>query len=619
MIHIPVSIGELYDKYSILQIKEVKIKDEKKLEYLNKELFFFKEHLDKYNLDIKIYNKLKILNESLWEIEDKIRDKERMQDFGSEFIELARNVYITNDKRCKVKNEINQIFNSEFYEIKSYSKYESLPNMLKELKELKEIKIGNSIGNTEVDIELIELYKSIIEKASYSNINKYYKELGELYESQLKFYDAVGCYVKILTTEKKDLSMIGVLSNQIGVCYYNISQHKLAIHYFKKVLIIKEIPDVYCNIGLCFMALKNYKESETNLLKSYNIDSNERSAFNLGQLYYYLKQYDKSIQYYKKNKMTDAHAYSLSFTHLAKREFKIGFQLYEYRLTKNEINKQTNLVERVDVQLPYWDGVDKCETLLIIAEQGLGDNIQYYRFIIELSEKYPSMKICYFCKKEIAHLFKTYNNIEIIHEVIIMNFNFKLYIMSLPKILSKCSIEPNKINYIKTNESKLIEWKEKLSHLNRRKVGFVYNGLLSSFIEKNIPLKEFEILAELDIDLICIHKKSELEKDLEQISFKNKITYFDIDVDIPFEDTIHLLQNIDLLITIDTYIVHLAGIMNINTWLLLGKSEWRWSYDPTSTYWYNSVKLIRTNETNTLPDLLKVVKTNLMNPLCIHL
>ena len=79
----------------------------------------------------------------------------------------------------------------------------------------------------------------------------------------------------------------------------------------------------------------------------------------------------------------------------------------------------------------------------------------------------------------------------------------------------------------------------------------------------------------------------------------------------PFEDTICLLQNIDLLITIDTYIVHLAGIMNIKTWLLLGTSEWRWSDNPTSTYWYNSVELIRTTGEQKLPDLLSNVKEKL--------
>jgi ADP-heptose:LPS heptosyltransferase len=181
--------------------------------------------------------------------------------------------------------------------------------------------------------------------------------------------------------------------------------------------------------------------------------------------------------------------------------------------------------------------------------------------------------------------------------------------MSLPYILQLSTIVPNHINYIRTNPDKQIHWKEKLDSISPRlKVGFVYNGLLSSFIEKHIPLKYFEILCDLDIELICIHRKSDLEKDVIQ---SDKFHHFDIDTEKPFEDTIHILQNIDLLITIDTFIVHLAGILNVKTWLLLGLSDWRWSDDSDKSYWYNSVKLIRTQLGQPLPDLIPIVKDKL--------
>lgn len=461
-------------------------------------------------------------------------------------------------------------------------------------------------------IENIEIYKKIID-LNPENINKYLQELGNIYEKNRNFIEAINCYKKILKTEKQNICTISVLNNQIGVCYYNICNYVNAIEYFNKVLLIKELSDVYCNIGLCNIGQKNYKEAEINLLKSFNIDKNQKSCNSLGQIYYYMKQYDKSIQYYKFSSVIDDHLlYNLSFSYLSKKDFKTGFELYETRLNFNNINIQTGLKDRLDIPLPYWNGVDKCNSLLILAEQGLGDNIQYYRFIIELSEKYPEMKITYFCKKELAHIFKEYNNIKIIQQVFIFNFEYKLYIMSLPKILGLTNILHNQVNYIKTNENKLIEWKNKLQPL-KFKVGFVYNGLLSSFIDKFIPLKEFEDLFNLDISFICLHKKKEIENDLNNISFSNKIINYDIDNDKPFEDTICILQNIHLLITIDTFIAHLAGIMNIKTWLLLGTSEWRWSDDPNKTYWYNSVELIRTKEDQSLKDLLVNIKERLIN------
>lgn len=121
--YVPVSIGELYDKYTILQIKEEKIANESKLVMVKKELGYLKTYVDKFNLDALLIKEMKEINEQLWDIEDKIRDKERAKEFDHVFIELARQVYITNDKRSEVKNKINLALNSELTDIKSYAKY----------------------------------------------------------------------------------------------------------------------------------------------------------------------------------------------------------------------------------------------------------------------------------------------------------------------------------------------------------------------------------------------------------------------------------------------------------------------------------------------------------------
>jgi len=121
--YIPISIGELYDKYTILEIKQDKIKDPYKLQFIKKEIHHLKSHIDQYNLDPEIQSTLKHINMILWDIEDNIREKERLEQFDDEFINLARQVYMTNDNRSKVKNQINAIFNSALLDIKSYTKY----------------------------------------------------------------------------------------------------------------------------------------------------------------------------------------------------------------------------------------------------------------------------------------------------------------------------------------------------------------------------------------------------------------------------------------------------------------------------------------------------------------
>ena len=126
-IKVELSVGELLDKISILQIKAERIVDPSKLENINKELdvlmSLWKDFAYSNNNLESETNELKAINEELWDIEDKIRDKERNQVFDKGFIELARAVYITNDKRAGIKRIINSKTGSELIEEKSYSDY----------------------------------------------------------------------------------------------------------------------------------------------------------------------------------------------------------------------------------------------------------------------------------------------------------------------------------------------------------------------------------------------------------------------------------------------------------------------------------------------------------------
>ena len=120
----PVSIGELIDKITILEIKQIHMTGIK-LKNVDKELKLLRKTLQDENLeiDIDLINNLKEVNNILWEIEDNIRIKESNQNFDKEFIQLARSVYKENDKRASIKKEINQKYNSELIEEKSYNNY----------------------------------------------------------------------------------------------------------------------------------------------------------------------------------------------------------------------------------------------------------------------------------------------------------------------------------------------------------------------------------------------------------------------------------------------------------------------------------------------------------------
>ena len=122
----PISIGELIDKITILEIKQIYMTGIK-LKNINKEMKLLKNILQDKNLEINIdlIKNLKKINKKLWEIEDNIRIKESKQEFDEEFIKLARSVYIENDKRASIKKGINQKYNSDLVEEKSYKNYQN--------------------------------------------------------------------------------------------------------------------------------------------------------------------------------------------------------------------------------------------------------------------------------------------------------------------------------------------------------------------------------------------------------------------------------------------------------------------------------------------------------------
>lgn len=448
------------------------------------------------------------------------------------------------------------------------------------------------------------------------------KKKADDFFSKNNFEDAIIFYKKYIlsdiTLQEKCINL-----NQIGSCYFNLNKFKEAIESYKKALELFKIDDIYCNIGSCFTNLKLYDKALDYYGKALKIKKTKRVFKSMANIYFYKKEYENSIEYYNKAlemKILPELLYDLSFPHLASRHFDIGFELYENRL----LFKCKNIGEtRLELpQLKNWDGTSKCNNLLILSEQGLGDNILFYRYIIELSEKFPNMKITYFCRRQLPHIFKKYlYNIDIISNLYFTNsYDYKIYIMSLPYILKIRSITPNIKNYIKINPYKNKIWENKLLNLKKFKIGISWKGLLSSFIDKDIPYEKLEILSKLDASIICLHKKEDIQN-IDKNKFENSIYFYNIDEEKSFEDTICILNNIDLLITIDSCLTYIAGIMNINTLLLLGKdSDWRWfNYNHDSTPWYNSVKIIKclkdkNDWDSVLKDTKKEVNKLIKNP-----
>ena len=126
-IHVPVSPGEVLDKITILEIKSERMEDPEKVANVRVELKLLQDTwaqaINDDDVIRDLHAQLKEINEALWEIEDDIRDKERVKDFDERFVELARAVYFTNDRRSEVKKKLNLHLGSQIIEEKSYQDY----------------------------------------------------------------------------------------------------------------------------------------------------------------------------------------------------------------------------------------------------------------------------------------------------------------------------------------------------------------------------------------------------------------------------------------------------------------------------------------------------------------
>lgn len=433
--------------------------------------------------------------------------------------------------------------------------------------------------------------------------------------------DAITHLKQLLTHTPARTLEICILQNEIGVYYVKANDPKTAMYHFKQILTIKnDIPHVFNNISLCHIALKEYKAALVCLNISLRLHVCDDVYARLGSVYLYTKQYDESIKAFESiQNPSSINLYNSCFSYLAKKHLLKGYELYENRLAINDICTQTNNSQRVEIpSLSYWNGTDVCNHLIIIYEQGIGDNIQYFRFIIELSQKFPKLKITYYCKSNVSHLFNVeqYENIIVCDDSLphdISMYDNKLYIMSLPYILKLEQITLNTINYIAEDDNSNINWKKTLTPFaNKLKVGIVYSGLLFSYIDKHIQLDNFKDICTDDaIQVFCLQQMdNKISNDFLNIDFADKIICYDkLDDTKPFVDTISLLRNIDILITIDTSIAHLAGVMGVKTLLLIGyTSEWRW-FDTDDKIWYDSVQIIRMTEQKPLCELLPRVKS----------
>jgi len=355
--------------------------------------------------------------------------------------------------------------------------------------------------------------------------------------------------------------------NRLGQVYYEIGQTNKAIEFYNLSLNIEPNNiEAYCNVGLAHLRNAEYSLS--------------KEIFEKG-----LKKISTSEQ----GPLLYAYSYLLFSTG----QFEKGFTAFEER--KN--NKNYSLLK--NLKIDEWKGQDlNNKTILIFSEMGIGDIIQFSRYLFEIKNKY-SVQIIFKIPKKLHHLFKDCD-FEIIGPEKMPTADYYQCLMSLPGIIyNKEKKFIRNFNFIKPNKKLSNQWAKKLNFLKGKKVGLVWQGnpTYGKDFMRSISLQNFEkIFDNSDINFISL-QKGVGEEQIKKFKTRNKLYEFSDELDVgfnAFEDTIAILSNIDLLVTVDTSLAHIASTMNIKTWLLLDYSpDWRWHFQKNSFNWYDTLEIFK--------------------------
>ena len=410
--------------------------------------------------------------------------------------------------------------------------------------------------------------------------------------NEKKFDEAIDIFNRVLRLDKDYF----YAHNNLGMVYYNINNFDRAITHISEALKIKpDYAEAYNNKGISLNELKLYDEALFNYDQAIKLKPDYAEAYNnKGNTLYELKLYDEALFNYDQAIKLKPDCYDAYFhkalIKLSLGNFEEGWNLYQYRWKKNNFKEYRH------------PNIKKLETIndlnnkkvLVWYEQGFGDTIQFSRYVSKLLD--IGAIVFFEVQKDLVPFFKDQFNCKVNNEVdSLEHFDFQVPLLDLPKLFNT-SIKNIFFNrsYLRTQEEKKFEWEKKLNlSKNKLNIGISVSGQPNhkrGFI-RSIPLKKMESLFQ-EGSFFLIQKELN-DEDTRFLDKHKEITFVGKEID-NFLDTAAIVENMDLIISVDTSLIHLAGALGKKSFLMLSySSDWRWLLDRNSTPWYESIKILR--------------------------
>ena len=471
------------------------------------------------------------------------------------------------------------------------------------------------------------------------HVNAWHR-LGNVFRQQQQFNEAIQCYQNVL----KLTPNAPEVHNNLGLIYQSQNQLDIAQQHLQQAIQLNpKFAEAYNNLGSVLKAQTHFEQAIVHFQHAIQLKPNYVEAhYNLGNVFAAQMNYAQAVHYYqqaikadksyapayhnmgvmydKQNQMEaaiDSYQHALHYqpdaaeTHfdyavalLKQGQFLEGWSEYEWRFKLGKGNYPC-------LPQPRWQGESlHNKRLLIHWEQGFGDTIQFARYLPLIKAE----KILFACPHIIAPLFQNISNVEVViadtmETLVSADYDLWLPLLSLPYVLNTTlDTIPGQCPYIKVDSEKVTLWQTRLPQTGF-KIGIVWAGRATHENDHNrsCSIENFRALAQLsNVQLISVQKeyRQPLPKDLPLIELSEQVH--------DFSDTAAIIANVDLVISVDTAVAHLAGAMNCPIWLLLPyAAEWRWLMDRNDSPWYPSMQLFRQTQVGYWQDVFEQIYAKL--------
>ncbi len=450
------------------------------------------------------------------------------------------------------------------------------------------INLASSLNAVGENIKALTFLDRVISKSPQYFEAHYNK--GNILNDIGRVVDAITSFEQAVKINPGDLRA----HHNLAKCFHDIGRYELAIsEYDKAISLDPNYAEAWSNRGVTLLESKQYADAITCFDKAIVLAPKFAAAYsNKGLVLHALKDFDKAITQYDKAISLDpnyAEAYlNKSFSELLLGRYESGWKNFEYRWKLKEFDSERHAAVPRLCSL----GSVAHKKILIWSEQGLGDAIQFFRYVLLLCDL--GADVVFEAPESLKGIFPERKNLIVVTGATDGDFDFQLPLLSLPLIFDTHQESiPDNINYIDISVEKKNFFSSMMRSEKPYKIGLVCSGQRNhrNDMNRSIPLHQFSHILGEDHEYFLIQK--EIRAGDDEFLRESGIQSLSHCIG-DFSDTAAIITGLDCVISVDTSVIHLAGTLGKKAFLLLPFCpDWRWQIDRDDTPWYPSVKMIR--------------------------